>query len=281
MQVRERIRAAAEALTASERKLAAALLSDYPYSGLASIQDLARHTEVSAPSISRFVTKIGLSGYQEFQRDLIFELKEGQRSPVELHTGKREIEGDYLGDFMARATSLMAAAPGAITNDQFDRVCTLLSDPRRDVQVIGGRVSNSLALVLSFHLGQVRNGVQHLPADVERWPEYLLRLKSGDVLFLIDFRRYQSSLRLLSKAANDRGARIVLVTDKWLSPIAKYAAEVLTVPIETGTLWDTYAPALAVIEALVTKIAEDNFDQTQDRIRAWDAVRMPDRDPSK
>ncbi len=281
MQVRERIRAAAEILTASERKLAAALLSDYPYPGLASIQDLARHADVSAPSISRFVTKIGLSGYQEFQRELIAELKEGQRSPVELHRGRREIEDGYLRDFLARASNLMATAPSAVTDDQFDRICALLSDQKREVQVIGGRVSNALALVLSFHLGQVRGGVQHLPADVERWPEYLLRSKAGDVLFVIDFRRYQASLLHLARAAHERGARIVLMTDKWLSPIAKYAAEVLTVPIETGTLWDSYAPALAVTEALFTKIAEDNFEQTQHRIQTWDAVRITDKDPSK
>lgn len=281
MQVRERIRTAAENLTAGERKLAAALLSDYPFSGLASIQDLARHAEVSAPSISRFVTKIGLSGYQEFQRELMSELKDGQRSPVEIHKGAREIEGGYLGDFMARAAGLMAAAPAAITDDQFERICALLSDPRREVQVIGGRVSTALALVLAFHLGQMRSGVEHLPADVELWPEYLLRLKPGDVLVVIDFRRYQSSLLNLGRVAHARGARIVLVTDKWLSPIAKYASEVLTVPIETGTLWDTYAPALAVVEALATKIAEDNFDQTQTRIRAWDAVRMTERDTSQ
>lgn len=281
MQVRDRIRAAAEVLTASERKLAAALLSDYPYSGLASIQDLARHTEVSAPSISRFVTKIGLSGYQEFQRELISELKEGQRSPLELHKGRRRIDGGYLVDFMSRATSLMTAAPSTVTDDQFERICTLLSDQKRDVQLIGGRVSDALARLLSFHLGQVRSGVQHLPADVELWPEYLLRLKPGDVLFVIDFRRYQISLLKLCRAAQDRGARIVLMTDKWLSPIAKYAAEVLTVPIETGTLWDSYAPALAVIEALFTNIAEDNFDQTQARIQAWDAVRISERDTSK
>lgn len=38
----------------------------------------------------------------------------------------------------------------------------------------------------------------------------------------------------------DKPHRLILITEKWLSPIAKYASEVLTVPIETGTLWDTY-----------------------------------------
>jgi DNA-binding MurR/RpiR family transcriptional regulator len=125
---------------------------------------------------------------------------------------------------------------------------------------------------------QMRKGVYHLPANIEAWPEYLLRMKQGDLLFVVDFRRYQPNLLRLSQSAHDRGARIVLMTDKWLSPIAKYAAEVLPVPIESGTLWDTYTPALAVIEALATKSAEDNFDQTRARIKAWEAVRQTDQE---
>ncbi|WP_424830371.1 MurR/RpiR family transcriptional regulator [Ruegeria sp.] len=278
MRIQDRIKNAAEHLTPSERKLAAVILSDYPYAGLVSIQDLAEHTEVSAPSISRFVTKIGLSGYQEFQRGLISELKEGQRSPLELHEGNRAIEGAFLGDFISRATQQMAVSSAAITEDQFARISDLLMDPKREIHILGGRVSDSIAFVLSFHLRQMRKGVYHLPANIEAWPEYLLRMKQGDLLFVVDFRRYQPNLLGLSRSAHDRGARIVLMTDKWLSPIAKYAAEVMPVPIESGTLWDTYTPALAVIEALATKIAEDNFEQTRARIKAWDAVRLTEQE---
>ena len=278
MKIQDRIKNAAEQLTPSERKLAAVLLSDYPYAGLASIQDLAEHAEVSAPSISRFVTKIGLSGYQEFQRALISELKEGQRSPLELHESDRAIECGFLGDFISRASQQMAVSSAAITEDQFTRISTLLTDPKREIHILGGRVSDSIAFVLSFHLRQMRRGVYHLPANIEAWPEYLLRMKQGDLLFVVDFRRYQPNLLELARAAHEQGARILLITDKWLSPIAKYAAEVLPVPIESGTLWDTYTPALAVIEALATKIAEDNFDQTRARIKAWDAVRLTDQE---
>lgn len=277
MKIQDRIKIAADQLTPSERKLAAALLSDYPYAGLVSIQDLAEHAEVSAPSISRFVTKIGLSGYQEFQRGLISELKEGQRSPLELHEGNRTIHGGFLGDFISRATQQMAVSSAAITEDQFALIGDLLMDPKREIHILGGRVSDAIASVLSFHMRQMRKGVYHLPANIEAWPEYLLRMKQGDLLFVVDFRRYQPNLLRLSRSAHDRGARVVLMTDKWLSPIAKYAAEVLPVPIESGTLWDTYTPALAVIEALATKGAEDNFDQVQARIKSWDAVRQTDQ----
>ncbi len=124
--VRERIEASASNFTGSERKLAAALLADYPYAGLETIQDLALRAEVSAPSISRFVAKIGLAGYQEFQRRLLSELKEGNRSPVEVHGGGRAVDGGYLGDFIARATAQMAVSGEAITEAQFERVCELV-----------------------------------------------------------------------------------------------------------------------------------------------------------
>ena len=117
-------------------------------------------------------------------------------------------------------------------------------------------------------------GVFHIPRDPESWPEYLLRMKPGDIFFLADFRRYQPNLAKLAKQAYiERKAQVVLMTDKWLSPANRYASEVLAVPIDTGTIWDSYSAALAVTEALVTRVAEENWDNTKDRIEAWDNAR--------
>lgn len=277
--IKQKIESASESFTAGERKLAAAILSDYPYAGLSSIQDLAKRSEVSAPSISRFMTKLGLAGYQEFQRSLIDELKQGDRSPVEMHDRDRHIEGDYLSDFLAKASTQMAIAGDAITEEQFNRVCDLLSNPKNSVYAIGGRISDTIAAHLSFHLRQSRRGVYHLPSDPETWPEYLLRMKPGDIFFVVDFRRYQASLASLAKLARDeRGARVIVMTDKWISPVARHASDVLPVPIESGTLWDTYSSALAITEAIVTRIAEDTWKHTRSRIEAWDKLRVTTKD---
>lgn len=279
MLIRDRIETTADTLTTGERKLAATILSDYPFAGLSSIQELAARSEVSAPLVSRFVTKIGLEGYQEFQRHLVAELKEGMRSPVDVHKGERTVEGGYLKDFIAKSTTQMAMAADAITQSQFDQICTLLSDPKRRIYVLGGRISDTIAKHMSFHLRQIRSEVYHLSDNPEVWPEYLLRMRTGDVLYIVDFRRYQPALeRLAQTARKKQDVRIILMTDKWLSPIAKHAQEVMPVPIDSGTLWDTYSAALAVTEAIVTRIAEDNWDQTRARIEAWDTLRMTSKD---
>jgi len=279
MMIRERIVKAADTLTTGERKLAATILSDYPFSGLSPIHELARHSEVSAPSISRFVTKIGLDGYQEFQRELISELKQGLRSPLDLHAPDRPVEGGFLKDFIAKSTSQMAMAADAITEEQFIRICNLLTDPRRRIYILGGRISDTIAKHLTFHLRLIRKDVYHLPVDDEIWPDYLLRMRQGDILYLVDFRRYEARLdRLANQALQTRQARVLLMTDKWISPIAKHAHEVMPVPIDSGTLWDTYSAALAVTEAIVTHIAEHDWDNTRARMEAWETLRLTPRD---
>lgn len=273
MSIRKQIESASAELTQSERKLATALLSDYPYAGLFSIQELAERAEVSPPSISRFVTKIGLSGFPDLQKRLVAELREGDRSPVEIHASSKRIEGGYLSGFLGRAADQMTKAGEAVTEGQFDRVCDLLADPKRNVFAVGGRISDTIAQHLSFHLRQTREAVYHLPRDPEVWPEYLLRMKPGDVFFLVDFRRYQKNLCQLAEHARQQRVQVVLMTDKWLSPATRSAAEVLAVPIDTGTTWDSYSAALAVTEALVTRVAEQDWYKTKDRIEAWDAMR--------
>jgi DNA-binding MurR/RpiR family transcriptional regulator len=104
-------------------------------------------------------------------------------------------------------------------------------------------------------------------------------MRSRDVLFIVDFRRYQASLSTLAKKTTEaRNVQVVLMTDQWLSPISGQASEVLAVPIDSGTLWDSYTGALALLEALLARIAEENWDQTKTRIKEWDSVRLDFRE---
>lgn len=267
------ITAVADSLTQSERKLAATLLSNYPFKGLLNIQELAEEAGVSAASISRFTTKLGLDGYADMQRKLLEELRSGDISPVDLHDRRTQIEGSFLAGFLARAAAQIESAGDAITDGQFDRITALLSDPKRRVFAMGGRISDTIAQHMTFHLTQSRDGVEHIPRDPESWPVQLLRMRPGDVVFMVDFRRYEQTLERLAQAMQTKRVKIVLLTDTWISPIKSNASEVLAVPIETGTIWDSYAAALAIVEAIVARIAELTWDQTRQRIEMWDATR--------
>ncbi len=275
MNVKQRIEQLSEELTSTEQRLSSAILADYPFAGLQPINEFAQNLQTSSPTISRFVSKLGFSGYQEFQRQLINELKEGQRSPIELKDSSVPVEGAYLSGFLSRVETLVEKTKNSISEAQFGRVCKLLSTTERRVFIIGNRMSDPVALYFFRHLRQIRSKVYHIPSDPEEWPEYLLRIRSKDILVVVDFRRYQERLCELAKhARTERNAHIVLITDPWFSPIASWSKEVLALPVGIDTFWDCYASAFAVIEAMFTYIAESNWDETKDRMESWDSSRQ-------
>lgn len=274
MHVRQRIEQLSEDFTAAERTLASVLLSDYPFSGLVTIQDLAHRARSSGPTVSRFVSKLGFSGYQAFQQALISELKEEQKSPVQLMETQQPFGEAWFSDFISRQQLLMTDIGKTLSEAQFERISALMADRGPALYFIGGRVSDTLAQYLSRHVRQVRPKVHHMASDPEAWPGHVLNMRKGDILFIVDFRRYQTNLeRLASTAVSESGARVVLMTDKWVSPVARHATEVLVVPIENGTVWDSYAGALSVMEAIMTRIAVSDWTAAGQGIEKWDRTR--------
>ncbi len=276
MIVKETIENLVPRLTASEQKVAIALLADYPFAGLQTIQELAGRSGVSAPSITRFVAKIGCNGYQEFQRRLISELKESYRSPVQLKlTEAPTAPGRFLEDYADRIATHVREMSNGIPQQQFDAACDLISDPARNIFLIGGRVSDSIATLLSIHLRQFRGRVHHIPSNPELWPDYVLRMRRQDVVVMFDFRRYQPSLTDLARVvAKKRQSTIIAVTDKWLSPMARYSSQVLAVPVENGTAWDSQVGAVTLVEAIIVKASARDWDATRNRLEAWEDVRL-------
>ena len=278
--VREEIERRERDLTPTERKVAAAVLADYPFAALDPIEAVGRRIRVSAPTITRFVRKLGFGGYQQFQRRLIDELRDGQRSPLELHERPDRRGAGGLEEFVRSSAACVTRLPDALGDARPERVRAALADPKRSVHVIGGRISDAIARYLSRHLAQIRPGVSHLPADPETWPQHLLSLEPRDVLFVVDFRRYQPNLAALAARAAAAKAHVVLLTDPWLSPVAESADEVLAVPIDNGGAWDCYAGALLLMEFLIDGVADRDWPATRARLERWDALRHePDPGP--
>lgn len=264
-------------LTLSERKIASVLLADYPYAGLLPIQELAASARVSPASATRFVNKLGFAGYQDFQRNLIGELQKRELSPRELKlTEVPPPEGaPFFHDYAHRLSRTLAALIEAVPEAQVDMVAQLLSDPTRQVFLRGGRVTDSLARLLSVHLRQIRDKVYHLPDDPETWPEAVLRMRRQDVVVLFDVRRYDPRLELLAQQiARERQAIIVLLSDTWLSPIAAQATHAFPVPIDLGTAWDTHVSLVTLVEALIVRVSEADWGATRQRLEAWDRLRV-------
>src|SRR3989454_7238708 len=80
--VGELVRHRLASLSPAERKLARVLLASYPIAGLESVARFAERAGVSAPTVTRFITKLGFRGYPEFQEQLRQEVQARLSSPL-------------------------------------------------------------------------------------------------------------------------------------------------------------------------------------------------------
>lgn len=260
-------------LTAAERKVATAMLADYPFAGLLTLAELAKRSRASSQTTLRLVSKLGYRGYGDFQRALIGEMKEGYHSPVTLHeaAGNSDTPLSELTEATIRAVrETMAALP----EQQFDTICDLLADRKRSLFLIGGRMTHTIAMFFFRHLRQIRPKVHLVSEYDEEWPEYLLRMGRRDVALIFDYRRYQPNIEAFAERANrERNAQIVLFTDKWISPVSKYSTYTLTAAVDVGTPWDTTLPLLLLVEAIIGRVSGSDWNETRRRIEKWDELR--------
>jgi DNA-binding MurR/RpiR family transcriptional regulator len=261
-------------LTPSERRIARALLADYPVAGLVTVAELAELASASSATVVRLVRKLGFDGYPDFQSSLRDELSVPRTGPIErLKDSKADWEGSGVLQQMAGALAETARSVTATVPEvEFEDAVDLLADKARHIYLIGGRVSHVLAEYLESHLSRLRGGVTLLPQQAGRRSAALLDIERGDVLVVFDFRRYEREVVDGARLADEQGARLVLVTDVLMSPIAPRAAIVLPVRVETLSPFDSAVAGVVVVEALALGSLMALGDAGLGRMQAWDAL---------
>lgn len=264
------LRSSFQNLTRAERQLADSLLQNYPMSGLGSITVVAQEAEVSTPTVVRMVQKIGFKGFPEFQRALRSELQAKISDPIEKHDtwAERAPTEHILNRFTDSVIGNIRQTLGQIDTDAFDQTCAMLADMDRSVYVVGGRITRSLADYFFLHMQVLRPSVIHIQSISNAWPHYLLEVKEGDVVVIFDVRRYENSTLKLAELAAERGARIILFTDQWQSPIEKVATHTFSSRIVVPSAWDSAIAPMLLLETVVAAVQELTWDTTRPRMEA-------------
>ncbi|MER5402101.1 MurR/RpiR family transcriptional regulator [Streptomyces sp. NPDC002599] len=243
-------------LSPAERKVARVLLASYPSSGFETIATLAERAAVSAPTVLRFVNRLGYSGFPDFQAALRAELEDRNASPLSLYEATDDASSaDSAAGLMARSSKLFTAAVAQTLAEtpphDLENAIALLSDRKRRITLAGGRFTNLLAQYLGLHLMQLRDDVRFLPERAVERTAALATLSRRDVLVIFDYRRYEHDKVAIAQLAQERGGKVIVFTDTWLSPTASHAEVVFPSQVTTPSPYDSLVPTLAVIETVV------------------------------
>lgn len=272
--VADRLQRAFDSLTRAERQLADSIFENYPVSGLGTITIVAQAADVSTPTVARMVQKLGYKGFPEFQAALRSELEAKISGPIAKHEtwAEQAPEGHILNRFAETVNSNIRQTLAQIDTTSFDQSCAMLADPARDVYVVGGRITRSLADYFFLHMQVIRPNVTHIQSISNAWPHYLLDINQGDLVVVFDIRRYENSTLKLAEMAHEKGARIILFTDQWRSPVAKYSDHVFCSRIVVPSAWDSLLVPMLLLETLIAEVQEKTWGETRPRMEALEEM---------
>jgi DNA-binding MurR/RpiR family transcriptional regulator len=275
----ERVRRDLTKYTEAERRVAQSLLSDYPVAGLETVARFARRAGTSGPTILRFVSRLGLKSYAEFQNRLRGEVQERLQGPLARYPSPRGwAEGGKLQEQVGSAQCRnIERAVRSVSPKEYAAITELVCDRRRKIFCLGGRFTQLLAAYFHHCLRELRPGVRLVQESSASWADYLLDVQRGDVLVVFDFRRYQRDVLEFASGAATQGADIVLITDIWNSPIAAQAAHVIGCPVEMPSAFDSAVAGLAMAEVVVAGAVERLGERAKKRIETLETLRRPFR----
>lgn len=257
----------------SERRSAQTLMANYPLIGLKTVAEFAQQAEVSSPTILRFVARLGFQNYPDFQAALQAELAAQLQSPLSRTTTPTAAAPGEAGTIVGSVLENIRETFQHISSRQFSAVVAHLSDPRGRLYLGGGRFSDPVARYLAVHLALVRPGVIHLAGQESTWHDKLADMGKRDCLVVFDIRRYQPDLASFAEKAARRGTTIVLFTDQWVSPIARFARHVVSARTASPSAWDSSAALFVLAETLIDAVTRERGDEGARRMRDIEALR--------
>ena len=246
--VADNLRARYDGLTVSERMIAGWLLGNLPAVPFETAASIGARVGVSAMTVGRLLKALGYSGMAALKDELRGDLLQGELgeapwllAPAVGADARLKAETAAIADVYARAETPEWAA-----------VTALLAGAGQ-VLVAGFQTERGLAAGFAHHLGYVRPGVRGLDAGTGLYAE-VEEAGPGDVLVLIDLRRYSRHFRLLAEAATAHGVPLVVVTDPYCPWARDLTPHILTAEVALGHFWDMNTALASLLNLLVDDV---------------------------
>ena len=190
-----------------------------------------------------------------FQEALRQELIEFKYSPAQLLSAE-EAQADSIRSHPSKNFELL--------DTEIDEATRILSNPKASIFAMGGIWSYPAALHFTNSMQRVRSHCFTISKD-DLAPA-IVNADKNSVFVVFDFRQYTSELFAGMRLALERNATVLLITDRWVSPVAAFSKVLLPVDIEHPPFDSLVAP-IALAETLTERVRHSLGTKQEKRIK--------------
>ncbi|WP_459129556.1 MurR/RpiR family transcriptional regulator [Guggenheimella bovis] len=259
MTIKETMKERYPTMTSSEKKIYRLIAENATSFALQPIAKVKEKLGVSASTLVRFAKNLGFEGYSDFRRTLQEE-EILQSSPTkrmqELMSSQHEISGSEMA---IQECEFIQQMISKLDQKEFNE---FISDilQRQCCYVAGWRESAFLAEILSDRLKLAGVNVNLLYRRHAEFAEGLFSSKENDLLIIIDYFPYSSSILQAARYASEKGLKIVLITDQQKKEFEEIANLCFICTSRTDYFLNSMITALFFINLVTNELIERKKD---------------------
>lgn len=227
------------------------------------IGDVARECEVQPSAVVRFAQRFGFKGFSALQavfRDDYTQQAAAATSYQQrirrLVTSKRRTltPGAVAREFVAASTSGLEELARDFDDAALAAAVSLLARAQH-IYVVGVRRSYPVAAYMTYALQHIEKRVQLVDGIGGMVHEQVRSIGRDDVMVAISFTPYGKETLACVRRAQKRGAKVVVMTDSRLAPLARGASALLVVREGSAFAFRSLTNALCLAQALFVALA--------------------------
>ena len=269
-------------LSKGHKKLVAYITENYDKAAFMTASKLGEKVGVSESTVVRFATEMGFKGYPELQKELQQMIKSKLTAVQRMEVSSTLIgEQDAIKKVLNGDIELIRDTLEQISTEEFSKAVQTINNARK-IYILGVRSSASLASFLYFYLNPVFENVVLIDTSSgSEMFEQMFRISEDDVCVAISFPRYSKQTINALRFINDRGTKIIAITDSADSPIAEYADNILVAKSDMVSVVDSLVAPLSLINALIVAVTFSRRDEVYNNFNKlesiWDEYQVYDK----
>ncbi len=265
-------------LTKKEKLIAEFILDNFAEACFITSTEIAKRLHVSDSSVIRFTRTLGYTGFMDFQRSIRKTYTERINSVSDSITipserlklsigklGQSDIMESYFSNVMQNLKSCVSK------NDTiaFERAAGLVVGSKRKF-IVTSRANSCVGDMMLMLLKHLLTDVYETSHPALNVIDHLCDITENDCIIAASFPRYSEMDLLAAQMAYEAGAKVILITDKASSPLAKYATQILTVSVDSNTFFNSYVAVMFTMELLCSFISRKMGYSTEAKLELID-----------
>lgn len=231
--------------------------------GLEGVREISRQCGVQPSAIVRFAQHFGFSGYSElqgiFRESLARQIAPSHHYKVRVHKAQASCDTSLSATNIARqflegSAAGMLEMANNLDESAFEAAVDQLAQGDC-IWIAAARRSFSIAAYLNYALQATDKRVILVNALGSMSQGQMRSVRPRDVVLAITFPPYADETLAVVKEAKARGAKVVLITDSRMIPLASLASVTLLVHDHTTLGFSSISPPMGLAQSLFIALA--------------------------